>query len=255
MKNFIKRRGLVFVGVVCVVLFGVIAPGIASAHYWDPFRIAPIYSHPGGKTYGEWAAEWWQWVFGLPPGVNPAMDSNGEFCAVGQRGDVWFLAGSFGAEAVRKCTIPRGKALFFPLINTFYGAFLSDPPETTTKEFIREQVDCGIPSELVVEIDGFTVKNPFKYLEKSPFFDVKLPEDNILGVGEDVIPQLLLCPSADKGYYIFLEPLSPGEHKIHWKATWTCPSGDSSQDITYDLTILQPCLFGKCGPWTWSDDR
>jgi hypothetical protein len=44
---------------------------------------------------------------------------------------VWFLAGAFGADpVVRQREVPAGKALFFPLINTAYGAFLNDPPET-----------------------------------------------------------------------------------------------------------------------------
>ena len=29
-------------------------------------RIAPIQTKPEGQTYGRWAAEWWQWVLGIP---------------------------------------------------------------------------------------------------------------------------------------------------------------------------------------------
>jgi hypothetical protein len=38
---------------------------------------------------------------------------------IGQRGPVWFLAGARSGEPVtRRCSIPEGVALFFPVINT-----------------------------------------------------------------------------------------------------------------------------------------
>jgi hypothetical protein len=33
------------------------------------------------------------------------------------------------------------------------------------------------------------------------------------------IPELLLSPSAEQGYYLFLYPLSPGKHTIRWVAS------------------------------------
>jgi hypothetical protein len=102
-------------------------------------RIASIQSRPEGQTYGRWAAEWWQWAFGIPAAVNPVTDTTGENCAQRQVDEVWFLAGSFSdVPVIRTCEIP-GKSLFFPLINNFYGAFLNDPPET------RPRSSCGRP--------------------------------------------------------------------------------------------------------------
>jgi len=62
-------------------------------------------------------------------------------------------------------------------------------------------------------------------------FTVQLPIENLFGVGENDIPKLLLRPSCDAGYYVFLHSLAPGNYMISWSA----PSG--SQDITYKLTI------------------
>ena len=240
MKSHGKHRlSLVFViGVVAgIIMSGAIAPDLAWAGSNNP-RIAPIQSHPHGNTYGEWAAEWWQWALETPASVNPVLDMTGEFCAEGQRGHVWFLAGTFGyGEVERECTVPSGTSLFFPLINSFYGAFLNDSPETRTEEYIRQEVHCETPTELVAEIDGVEVKNPFQYVEQSPLFDVQLPEDNIFGVDESLVPQLLLSPSVDEGFYLFLPPLPPGEHVIHWSASWSCPYGDFTEDATYNLTV------------------
>src|SRR5262245_45264729 len=48
-----------------------------------------------GKTFGEWAAEWSNWVFQFSLEQSPVLDQDGRFCDLGQRGKVWFLAGSF----------------------------------------------------------------------------------------------------------------------------------------------------------------
>ena len=181
---------------------------------------------------------WWQWALETPASVNPVLDTTGEHCAEGQTGRVWFLAGTFGNGTVeRSCTVPTGTALFFPLINAFYGAFLNDPPETRTEEFLRAQVVTCHNFVLLAEINGVAVNNPLQYFEQSPLFDVQLPEDNVFGLGEDVIPELLLSPSVDAGYYLFLWPLPPGEHIIHWGASQSCPFGDFTQEVTYHLTV------------------
>jgi hypothetical protein len=204
-------------------------------------RVAPIFSKPDGQTYGRWAAEWWQWALGVPADTNPVIDDTGEHCDQRQVDDTWFLAGSFEpGSVVRECTIPEGKALFFPLVNNFYGAFLNDPPEQRTEEFVREQAACEFPVELFAEIDGLEIRRLDRFFtgesgSKSPLFNVQLPPGNILGLGEDVLPELVLSPSAEEGFYLFVKPLSPGEHTVHWEAEG-CTA--TPQDITYELTIV-----------------
>src|SRR5215210_4141888 len=63
-------------------------------------------STPYGLTYGEWTARWWQWAYSIPRDVHPAYDDSGKYCAEGQSGPVWFLAGTFEHPAERYCTIP-----------------------------------------------------------------------------------------------------------------------------------------------------
>lgn len=80
--------------------------------------VYPINSKPYGLTYGEWTAKWWQWAPSIPTKDNPTTDENGEKCAVGQNDpNVWFLAGTGGGADTRACTIPAGKAIFFPVLN------------------------------------------------------------------------------------------------------------------------------------------
>jgi hypothetical protein len=215
----------------------------ASAQADDPTpRIAPIHTTPAGQTYGRWAAEWWQWALGVPAAVNPLTDTTGEHCAQRQVDEVWLLAGSFATDPVsRTCEIPTGKSLFFPLINNFAGAFLNDPPEQRTEAFVRAAGSCTEPAQISVSIDDFKVPNPTRFFtgasgSQSPVFNVQLPPDNVLGVDETEVPELVLSPSAEQGYYLFVRPLHPGPHTIRWSASGCRP--DFSQDITYHLTVV-----------------
>src|SRR5438046_3826702 len=115
----IDRRTALVVGL--TGMLGAIAPGVAQA---DPI-IIPRDSVTYGRTYGDWAAAWWQWALSIPASHHPLFDTAD--CGVGQSGPVFFLGGKacstldthcdFG-HADRICTVPSGKALFFPVINT-----------------------------------------------------------------------------------------------------------------------------------------
>jgi hypothetical protein len=195
--------------------------------------IAPPQSRPHGRSYSEWSAEWWRWVLTIPPGSNPVLDLTGEHCAVNQADHVWFLAGAFnsGEPVTRSCTIPTGRALLVPLINDAYFAFPDDPPETRTEEYVRAQVACAENATFsLVEVDGAAVRDPGRYFEQSVVFEVVLQEDNLFGAPAG----FTLSPSVDAGYYLFLTPLPPGEHTLHWRVTSGC---GFSQDITYHLTV------------------
>ena len=106
----------------------------------------------------------------------------------------------------------------------------------------RSKIDCRIPTALAAEIDGVPVTNLYQYYEHSPTFDIQLPDDPIFG---PEYASLLLTPNVDAGYYLLVWPLSPGEHKIHWKATWECPFDSSglpnptiyNEYITYNLDV------------------
>ena len=210
-----------------------------------PPVIAPIETSPSGQTYGRWAVEWQQWAQGIPAAVNPLTDTTGIHCAQRQVGNVWFLAGSFllPPPVIRACEIPAGKSLFFPLINTAYGAFLNDPPDTRTEEYVRAAGNCTQPVKFsVVRIDGFNVPKPGRYFtgasgSQSPIFNVQLPPGNVFGLDETAANELVLSPSAEQGYYLFVKPLSVGRHTIRFIASG-CTS-DGHQDITYNLTVVE----------------
>ena len=235
----VARKSLRVVGMICLLALGGAPLAFGGPGGTQNPGIAPIQSHPHGKSYAAWATSWWKWALGTPASVNPLIDKGG--CEVNQAGRVWFLAGNpFSTDPIKRtCTVPVGTALFFPMINLIYGAFLNDSPETRTEAFVRSQVSCE-PATITASIDGVPVKDPTQYFETSPLFDLQLPEDNLFELGADVIPQLLLSPSVDSGYYLFVRPIEPGVHEIQWNAARTCPAGPFSQDVTYTITVALP---------------
>src|SRR6266576_1080075 len=122
------------VGVVLIAACMTIAPARADE------EIVPVNENAYGNTYGEWSAEWWQWLLSIPQATNPNLDTTGANCAQKQAGPVFFLAGTFGGSAVtrNKCTVPAGKALFFPILNTLFGAGAGDCDPT------KSGVTCNI---------------------------------------------------------------------------------------------------------------
>ncbi len=197
--------------------------------------VIPPQAHPHGRSYSEWAASWWQWVLTQPVESNPVLDPTGANCARGQAGRVWFLAGSFESGPVtRECTVPAGTMLFFPIVNFVSCAFLTDPPEQRTEEYLRSQNEFVRDNarDLSASVDGRPVRNlQARYFEESTLFDLVLPAGNIFGLD----PGFVLEPCADAGYYLMLPPLPPGEHTIRFSGLLDT----FSVDVTYELVVAR----------------
>src|SRR5438132_1286978 len=118
MKNSIKQskqnrnvpltKRLLLGIALCLFTLNARADGVAPTP-----GVLPPNSAPYGKSYGQWSEAFFQWAFSLPVTAHPLFDTAD--CSAGQSGNVWFIAGNFtGTPVVRNCTIPVGKALFFP---------------------------------------------------------------------------------------------------------------------------------------------
>jgi hypothetical protein len=191
-------------------------------------RNSPAY----GMTYPEWSARWWQWATSMSLDNHPLADTAN--CNRGQFGPVWFLGGNFSGSSggTRKCTVPAGKALFFPIANVDCSS-LEQPPFYGGTPLERRACARGMTDtayDLVAEIDGVSLKNLTQYRTTSPnlVFAVA-PPPNVLGVdagaGELV----------GDGYYLLLAPLSSGQHTIHFKGSFAVPA--FTVEETYYLTV------------------
>jgi hypothetical protein len=192
----------------------------------------PPDSEPYGLTYGEWTAKWWQWAYSMPEKDNPLIDDTGKNCANGQSGPVWFLAGTFGGAVTRECTIPAEKGILVPIINMEcdFTMDLSFNTEAELRSCAKADQDTVIQKQ--VTIDGVNVGNLDKYRFQSPLFELTFPENNVAGVK----PQTTKAVS--DGYWILLEPLSPGRHEIHSKAALGDPTATGTTNFALDIKYL-----------------
>jgi hypothetical protein len=174
--------------------------------------IYAVDSKPFNKTYGEWAAKWWQWAYSIPKKDHPADDNTGEKCAVGQEGPVWFLAGTFGGTQERSCTIPSGKSIMFPILNS-ENSFAGNPEAKTVDDLEKMNKDF-IDKATVLEavIDGKKVNDIKNYRVSSPLYPECFSKDNIVG-----FPSNTCSKAVADGYWIILEPLHVGIHEISFK--------------------------------------
>lgn len=226
------------------LLFVTAAPSFACK------KLFPQNSLVYGRTYSEWAAEWSQWALSIPVSNHPLFD-NGD-CSVGQTGPVWFLGGKFcdpideecGFEAVeRTCTVPFGKALFFPIVNMSSSSLegygdtiveLRQNSESIIDYFFTDEtctISLTVDNKVVREKD---LKKKFHVHSRT--FGFTLPEDNllkILGVVEAV--QGDYYPAVDEGFYVMLKPLSPGMHTINFSAN--APVFGLSLNVTYTINV------------------
>jgi hypothetical protein len=245
-EDIIMRKSRLIICILGIVLSLMLPMDMAFA---DKDIFSPD-SSPFGTKFKEWSAQWWQFVLSFPFDVNPLFDVTGERCAFGQRGPVWFLMGTFGGEADRTCSIPEGKALFFPILN------LVDINATnqTPKELRAEIGPCmDAAFNLSVTVDGEPIKKSSKLEEKfrvrSAVFEVTVPEGGLIPAG-------IYSPAVDDGFYVMLKPLAVGAHTLHF--TGSSPGCDYaptgfhvdpfSVDVTYHLTIT-PVSLNRHSYW------
>jgi hypothetical protein len=177
----------------------------------------PLYKrseHPFGLSWERWAALWCKWMLSIPKNRNPSLDKTGRNCAVNQDNEsVWFLTGTFGnIDFVRrKCTVPAGKAILFPIL-VKEDSFAEDTDLKTDKGLVNRSRDAT--NELLFMsacIDDIRIENLEKYRVQSEVFDLKFPKDNVYGVKPG------LTRSVCDGFWLFIKPLWAGEHHIHFK--------------------------------------
>jgi len=199
--------------------------------------VFPPDSRPYGLTYGEWTAKWWQWAYSMPEAVNPMIDDTGRNCANNQTGPVWFLAGTGGGAVTRECTIPSDKGILIPIINVVCES-TTDPSLDTEAELracAKADQDTVIGKEIIV--DGLNVGNLDSYRFQSQLFNLTFPENNIAGVA----PQT--AKAVSDGFWIFLKPLSPGSHEVHFKGLLGDPTTTGitnfALDVRYLLTVVE----------------
>ena len=182
-------------------------------------------------TFGQWTVKWWQWLLSSSKDNNPALDDDGCNANLRQSGPVWFLAGTLGEDRFprRQCNMPRNKYVLFPVINYEINVFEKSSLHSE-EDLINDAIkDMNDIVHLEALIDKQSV--PIYRIQSDPkIFFVKLPTNNCYDVKDGRVK----C--AADGYWVFLEPLSPGKHTIYFHGA--CSGGFRNCTAEYSLTVV-----------------
>jgi hypothetical protein len=194
-----------------------------------------IDSKPYGTPYADWVGKWAQWLISVPQPLNPANDPTGKNCAQNQNGPVWFLSGTTGGAAERTCTIPAGKAILFPVINSECD-YASYPNVKSEPALVScAQADDNRATNLQATLDGVSLKQLDKYRTTSPLYNVSFPSNNLFGAPAGQTQGI------SDGFWVFLQPLPPGKHELHFSGLTpgnpTTGTANFAIDATYHLTV------------------
>lgn len=158
-------------------------------------------------------ARWWQWAAAEPEPTNPVADRTGEHCQRNQPGDVWFLAGTFGGLAQRRCTVPSGVPLIVPAIN-----------RVADEDGCRDYMAAATGT---IRWDGTEV--PLQRIGPEPIAFTAGPGNPVTGHPGKTTG--LAC-----GLWARIDAPGEGEHKVRIQGR----SGSFALDVEYTLTIAAP---------------
>jgi hypothetical protein len=198
-----------------------------------------------GKTYGEWAAEWQKWAYAGTAAQNAITDPDGRYCDLNQpKEDVWFLAGTFGQiNVTRNCTIPKGRALFYPLVEFGWIDCPGTPDEQLTDAEVRAILagPIDLACQLTSTLDGVAISSlqVLTVGAQSPNFRSILPNDSVIaGTCKPPLPGGKTGRQIVGGYWIMLPPLSPRKHTLTLHGAVCNPPPDFFENgVTYNLTV------------------
>lgn len=180
-----------------------------------------------GKTYAEWAAEWATYTYRVAPPecANPFVDESGKDCQMYQdpESPVFFLVGVFGGVARRSaCPVPKGKALFFPIVNSMADNVGVSPDsvksETALSNHVRHGAEATDANQMRLSVDGHSISHLERGLVRTARYEVSLMANanvfacsGVEGIEGDF-------PGYVAGHWALLPPLSSGEHSIEFGA-------------------------------------
>src|SRR4051812_48676526 len=176
-----RRSWAVLVGLLALslpALFG------AEGDKPDP-RVYESRGKVEGKTYAEWSVAWWKWAASIKKDRNPILDKTGALAGEGQKGPVWFLAGNVGGKTTRKCVVPAGKPLFFPVVNWTESAPPDKADEKKLLAIAKGEMDrvTGVKATL----DGKPITGLEQFRVASAVFTTTGPDKAADAIFEDMV--------------------------------------------------------------------
>ena len=220
---------------VVIIFYSTLTPAAALL---SSLNIFPPDSEPYGLTYDEHAQNFWKWLLSVPASESPMDDTKGDKCTVGQtntNSSVFYLGPGEG-KIERTCTVPAGKGLLIPVMEVEESD--KEIPGASVEDLTNAAKKDQDVNSLYLQIDDEEYKydDLLKYrTQPTEPFQVVFPDNGVFGVAEGGPSQVV----AD-GFYILTEPLTAGNHTVHYKSSLSCPDVGCvepafAQDVKYNI--------------------
>lgn len=228
--------GLLSASILAVLLLPLTVSGSEASTSLD---IYPPGSKPYNLTYAEHSQNFWKWLLSIDADNSPMEDSTGEKCMNGQansNSSVFYLAQNSGGRSERTCEVPAGKGLLIPVMQVEWND-LETPGATIEDLHAAATKDQDSVNSLYLKLDDkeYRYGDLLKYRTHTENFDVTFPDNGIFGIMEGGTTKAV----AD-GYYILTEPLTAGNHTVHFKSSLICLDPNCiepnfAQDVRYNI--------------------
>lgn len=130
-----------------------------------------------------------------------------------------------GTMPIRTVTLPSCTAVFMPIINWISILHHDGESDQELVEIADQRMD--VIENLYLSINGTIVDRGLeKFRVRSQFFDIVLPEDNIIS------SQAITLRAVSDGYWLFFEPIKSGTKLT---SIASCSSGQTKIGVTYNL--------------------
>ena len=200
-----------------------------------------IEASPYGTDMHAWAERLVQWIYRQPLAQNPVLDQSGAYCAVDQRGPVWFIPPIDGPAVftgTRTCTIPHGKSILLQLggVVALYprGDRTDYAPAAgeTLSHFLRSRAAIVMDSvnRLEVTLDGRALKQVLDYRIQSEGLFELTPHPTLVGTYDARLVGWGQ-PAVSDGFFMMFKPLQRGSHTLRVVGTNTF--GDDKTYVYY----------------------
>jgi hypothetical protein len=167
-----------------------------------------------GRTATEWGDAWWKWAFNHPEVLG---DATGEFGYLGDvRGPVFFAEGSGGDPLKGTVDVPRGEFVLLPVATYIWTFFDPCAEIRCARRIINDNFVRDI-RDVFVWIDGKPVGNLASHVVKVDRYNPQVFLVDAGPIGPDGYGGIL--PALQGGYWLMLEPLPPGPHRVVFGAT------------------------------------
>jgi hypothetical protein len=111
--------------------------------------------------------------------------------------------------------------------------------ESFSVKSLRETVAASIDgvTRFSAKVDGEPVEEICRV--RSKVYAVALPEKNAFDkLGASPCPAGIYAPTVDEGYYVRLEPLAVGQHRVRIRALNSDFFSGFEVDVTYEFTVV-----------------